>query len=337
VRPARSEKRSERGFTLVELMLALLIFSFAIAGVLSVAVASTRAFREQRRAIAIETATRAPMDFLVDAIRGSSPAVASGSTIGFGDSCLELTAANVGCTGCFPIKGALMIMDNTSAPDELYTVFAAGGVVKTTYTDVVYNSPYVDLADTTDFEAGDTVMLVSDAMGTMRTVQSVAAGRLTFTTQSSCATPTNAWPSGGYPKGSLLIRVKYGRFTIGTLAGETIPMLMMNGEPVAEGVEDMQLAVGVDTAADGVTDNGSTTDEWIGNASPETIPAGAYTVRALRIVLVARDSTALLGPASFARPAALNRAAGTADNYRRRTLFSTVDVRNLNLNATGTP
>ena len=42
----------EQGFTLVELMVSLVIFSFAIAGVLAVAVSMTRAYREQRLVIA---------------------------------------------------------------------------------------------------------------------------------------------------------------------------------------------------------------------------------------------------------------------------------------------
>jgi prepilin-type N-terminal cleavage/methylation domain-containing protein len=68
-------KREERGFTLVELMIALVLFSFAIAGILSVAVSITRTFREQRRIIATEQATRAPLEFVVDVLRQASPAV----------------------------------------------------------------------------------------------------------------------------------------------------------------------------------------------------------------------------------------------------------------------
>lgn len=318
---------AQRGFTLVELMMALVIFSFAVAGVLSVAVASTRAFREQRRAVAIETAARAPMDFLIDAVRGASPGV-NVAKIGLGDTCAQLT-----CSSCFPTSGALMIKDNTNAPDELYVVYSAGGIVKTTYTDVTSASTSVTLEDTSDFSAGDTVMFVGDGtIGTLRTVSAVASATvLTLSTQSpSTCSNTNVWPSAGYPKGSMLLRVTKATFTIGNLSGETDPpFLLMNGEPVAEGVEDMQVALGVDSNSDGgVTDSGNSSDEWIGNATSETIP-GTYTLRALKLVLVARDSTPLLGAASFARPLALNRSAGSSDNYRRRQLFSTVEVRNL--------
>ena len=44
-------------------------------------------------------------------------------------------------------------------------------------------------------------------------------------------------------------------------------MMQVNGaaaEPLAEGVEDMQIAYGFDDNLDGIiTDTGSTTDEWL--------------------------------------------------------------------------
>ena len=82
VAPAPDEARlDERGFTLVELMIALVLFSFAVAGVLSVAVSITRGYREQRQAINAEAAVRAPIDFLADALRQASPGVSDPSKI----------------------------------------------------------------------------------------------------------------------------------------------------------------------------------------------------------------------------------------------------------------
>jgi len=50
--------RQQRGFTLVELMVSLVIFSIAIAGILSVAVSMANNNREQRYAIAMEDNAR---------------------------------------------------------------------------------------------------------------------------------------------------------------------------------------------------------------------------------------------------------------------------------------
>ncbi|HEY5923418.1 MAG TPA: PilW family protein, partial [Kofleriaceae bacterium] len=126
------------------------------------------------------------------------------------------------------------------------------------------------------------------------------------------------------------------RFAVGAVDG--IPTLLMypNGatafEPLAEGIEDLQVSIGVDANNDGViTDGGlgSTTDEWIGNAPLDVLPAG--TIRAVQIVLVSRDTAPLTGTASFYQPAvALNHdGSTTADNYRRRMLNTTIEIRNL--------
>ena len=73
MRAARAN--NEQGFTLIELMISLLIFSFAVAGILSAAVAITQGMSEQRQAIDAENAVRVPLDFLVDALRQASPGV----------------------------------------------------------------------------------------------------------------------------------------------------------------------------------------------------------------------------------------------------------------------
>ncbi len=66
-------RREQAGFTLVELMISLVLFSFAVAGVLAVAVSMSQGFREQRAAVEAEGAVRVPLDFIGDAIRQSSP------------------------------------------------------------------------------------------------------------------------------------------------------------------------------------------------------------------------------------------------------------------------
>ena len=59
-------------------MVSLVMFSFAIAGVLAVAVSMANGFREQRTGVGTEGAARAAMEFLSDAIRGASPGIQTG-------------------------------------------------------------------------------------------------------------------------------------------------------------------------------------------------------------------------------------------------------------------
>lgn len=321
---------AQKGFTLVELMVSLVIFSFAIAGILAVAVAMTRAFREQRRVVATENAVRAPLDFIVDALRQASPGVTTG-TITDGQDC-TFTA------------GAISFVDHTDQPDELTIVYASGGVVSTTHSVVDGSSTSITIpAEHVDQFAPLDYVLVSDgAQGTL--VKITGVGTDTLEIAPTCA---GAFPSGGYPAGSMLIRAQRARFVIEDLDGIPTLKLYANGatspsdaEPVAEGIEDLQVAVGVDADGDGAITGdiltygtGTTSDEWTGNASGDVLPAGA--IRAVHVVLVSRDTSPLRGTASFYQPAeALNHPGSTTpDNFRRRMLNSTVEIRNL----TGSP
>jgi prepilin-type N-terminal cleavage/methylation domain-containing protein len=314
-----TERRAQGGFTLVELMVSLVIFTFAIAGVLSVAVAMTRAYREQRRVIAMENAARAPLDFVVDALRQASPGVSSGTIKDAND--------------CSFSGGAIQFVDRDTDPDDLIVVYGSGGVVSTTHSAFTSTSATIAIpsAHVGQFAIGDYVLVSNTSEGTLVRVTGVGAASLSVN-----VTCTTAFPVGGYPAGSLLVRAQRAKFTIETLDG--IPTLTIHangataGEPVAEGVEDLQVAIGIDANNDDtLTDGGlgSTTDEWTGNASGDVLPAGA--IRAVQVALVARDTKELSGVASFYEPAdALNHSGSTtADHYRRRMLSSTVEIRNL--------
>src|SRR5205807_7295177 len=145
-------------------------------------------------------------------------------------------------------------------------------------------------------------------------------------------------PSGGYPVGSLVIRAQHATFSIGSV--NSVPTMMMDpdaggsavAEPFAEGIEDLQIAIGVDVNGDGViSEVGSSAndDEWQGNVAGDSVLSGS--IRAVRVTIVARSTQALAGPiSSFNLPAVEDRPAGaTFDKYRRRVLRSVVETRNL--------
>lgn len=316
---------AQGGFTLVELMVALVIFTFAIAGILSVAVAMTRAYREQRTIIATENAARAPLDFIVDAIRQASPGVATGIISDASDPTCSFAGS------------AVSMVDRTDGPDELTIVYASGGVVSTTHSALTSSSTSIALpaGHSAQFAAGDYVLVTNQTEGTLVKVTGISGDQLDV----SIDCPS-ALPAAGYPAGSILVRAQRARFTVGTVDELGIPSLLVypNGspdaEPVAEGVEDLQVALGVDVNGDGVlegraTDIHNTTDEWFGNAAGEIVPAGP--VRAVHVAIVARDTKPVAGPPTFYPPAlVLNRPGSTMpDNYRRRLLGSTVEIRNL--------
>ncbi len=312
---------NQRGFTLVELMVSLVIFTFAIAGVLSVAVAMTRAYREQRRVIATENAVRAPLDFIVDAIRQASPGVTT-AVIADGNDC-TFTA------------NAISFVDYEDRPDELTLVYASGGVVSTTHSAVTSSSTSITIpaVHVEQFADNDYVLVTDGAQGTLIKVTGV--GTTSLTIAPTCAA---AFPAAGYPSGSILVRAMRARFYRDFVDGIPTLFVCPNGatgaacEPLAEGIEDLQVAIGVDTDNDGaLTDNDNGTDEWDGNAATDSVAAG--TIRAVKISLVSRDAAPLTGTPAFYPPQlVLNHPRATsaqADNYRRRMLESIVEIRNL--------
>jgi prepilin-type N-terminal cleavage/methylation domain-containing protein len=327
-------KRSQGGFTLIELMVSLVVFSFAIAGVLAVAVSMSQGYRDQRANVSAEGAARVPMDFLADAIRQSSPAAPTGIIVDATESTCPTTAFN--------------FVDNTTAPDELDVIYASGAVVTSTRTQFTPGtSTTVDVTDPSQLAQNDYIVISDESQGHYYKIASISGNTLTLT--GSCA---NQLPAGGaYGIGSLVIRAQHALFYIANVDSTGVPGLWMNpaptgvhatditaGQPLAEGIEDMQIAAAIDTtntASTPMTELGAGAgdDSWLGNVAGETTPAlsASSTLRAVRVTLIARTTNQYIGnTTSFTRPAAENRAAGTTnDNYRRRVLKAIVEVRNI--------
>ncbi|CAN5850620.1 hypothetical protein BH11MYX3_BH11MYX3_03140 [soil metagenome] len=314
--------RSQAGFTLVELMVSLVMFSLAVGGILAVAVSLTSGYRQQRQAIASEGAVRVPMDYLADAIRQASAGAPGG---------INLT--DVSGTTC--TSGAVSVTNGANAPDRLDVIFASGAVVTSTRTILTSSGGSVTVTNTSQLAPNDYVIISDISQGHMFKVTGVNAATGVITLGTMCGTLN--WPAADYPAGSMVIRAQHAEFYVGTV--DTIPTLMMDpdgpqgplaAEPLAEGVEDMQVALGIDTNGDSaLTDVGAAAndDEWIYNKSGDTLPAGG-AIRAVRITLIARASAVVTGPSTYLRPAAEDRVAGSLDAYRRRVLRSTVEVRN---------
>jgi prepilin-type N-terminal cleavage/methylation domain-containing protein len=321
----RRRRSGQSGFTLIELMISLVMFSFAIAGVLSVAVAMSSGYREQKTVIGAEGASRAAMEFLSDAIRGASPGVLGGN---------NLTIENAhSCT-----RGPFLVTDNAAGPDELTIVFAYGSFVTSSKTAYTYGAGTLDVVDSSQLAQGDWVLVTNYAQGHLVKIAGInSATQVQLETSPSC-TPAVVFPVGGYPTGSLVVRALRARFYIQNL--DNVPTLYMDpdaeggaqGEPLAEGIEDMQVELAIDPDSNGIVENGASADddEWFFNHANDSDPTGTELIRAVRLTLVARGQTGLQGtPASY-RPAAGNHpAATTPDNFNRRVLHSVVEIRNV--------
>jgi prepilin-type N-terminal cleavage/methylation domain-containing protein len=311
---------NQRGFTLIELMISLVMFSLAMMGVLSVASSISGGTRDQRQTVETEMAARSALDVMAQAIRAASPGVSS-ANIQHVQTCAS---------------GAISVVNSTTGPDEVTIVYASGSVVTASRTSYASGTTSLTVADATQLAAGDTILITDTSQASLVPITAVDAssGVLTLGSQ-TCS--TLSLPSGGYAAGSLVVRVQRARFYIGSIDGVSTLMIDPDaegsaaGEPLAEGIEDLQIALGVDANADGaISELGSSAndDEWAYNVSGDAALSGS--IRGVRVSLVAKALKPLTGAATFTRPALEDHAAAsTSDAYRRRVLSSVIEIRNL--------
>jgi prepilin-type N-terminal cleavage/methylation domain-containing protein len=323
----RRRDAQQGGFTLIELMVAVVLMAVVVGFAMQVAVTVTSAFRDTRDAQGAERDVRSSIEYLSDVVRAASSGV---QTADLRDAAY--------CT----VAPSMAVEDHNDGPDKLTVLYASGGVLTSLRSVVTGTSASFDVADSTGLAAGDAVIITNGDMGRLLPVRSLspATGAATITTipaTTACSTVT--MPAGGFAVGSLVLRAKVSRFYVAN-ANDGTPMLWMDpdgdgpatGQPVAEGIEDMQIAVGVDLNGDGVlTDTASTTDEWFYNATGDAAPPDPTVTRwsAIRISLVARTMKDRGTQTQSARPKLEDRAAGASDIYRRRTLSTVVQIRNL--------
>jgi prepilin-type N-terminal cleavage/methylation domain-containing protein len=344
------KRRAQAGFTLIELMVSLTLFSFAIAGVLAIAVSMAQGFREQRQVVQTESTARSALEFIADAVRMTSPAVnnadvtLSTATPAAGEPNLvvgdiEDTESQNDATTSRCKTGAVRVYDGgTNNSDILEIVHASGGAVTSVGSGgFTAGSNALPLTDTTNIAPGDHLLVTNGTRGhvvrvTAITPTTAPAGTATIAT-GACTILT----ATVYNQGELVVRVLKARFYIGTFDSVT-PVLLMDPdgdglaagpEPLADYVEDFQVASGVDENDD---DSIDPTTEWaFTSPSATTTFTLGRDLRALRITLIARAVDSLPGTAAtYRRPAVENRSqAASMDTFRRRILTTTIDVRNL--------
>jgi hypothetical protein len=273
-------------------------------------------YRTQRAALAIERNARGSIDLIANAARAASTGVVTG----------DLRDAG-GCTDVIGIS----VENHTDGPDKLTVIHGITGALTSTRAAVTSATTTFAITDGTGLSAGDLVIVTNGDVGRVFPVTAITANTIT-THQGACP----GMPMPSLASGSLVIRARISTLYIEDSSDGT-PMLMLDpdgdgdrvAQPVAEGIEDLQIAIGVDTDDDGaLLDNDDTADEWFYNAEgdpdPPAITGGKW--RAIRITVVARDLVP--GTAASAPPAAEDHPAGSVDEYRRRVLSTTTELRN---------
>jgi hypothetical protein len=325
------KRRNEAGLTMIELMISVLLFSIVIGVALKMGSTMVFSMSEGRRMALVERSARISLEIVADALRSSSPGVPSGQVTDL-----------VGCSaGTAP--NAVRVTNGAGGSDMLETIHASAGTVTSLRAPYGPSSSELRVAAGADFRAGDYAVVTNLEAGAVVKVIGVSAlgsGEWSLQTQAPSSMCSGAvLPAGGFTVGSLVLRARISRFYIDRSASVGgIPTLMLDPdgdgaerpEPLADGIEDLQVAIGVDVNGDGtVTDTASTADEWFYNAAGDADPPAGALPRAVRVTVTARE-TQQGNDWSYLRNAAEDRPAATAeDGYRRRVLSTTVELRNL--------
>jgi prepilin-type N-terminal cleavage/methylation domain-containing protein len=317
-RPRRRRRRdAQAGFTLVELMIATVLLALVVGMTLQLAFTMVEGYRSQRAALAVERNARGSIDLIANAIRAASTGVVTG----------DLRDAG----GCTDVIG-VAVENHDDGPDKLTVIHGITGALTSSRAPVSSSTTQFEVTDASGLSGGDLVIVTTGDVGRVFPITTIANDTLSIQ-QGACG----GMPMPTLASGSLVIRARISTLYVEDAADGT-PMLMLDpdgdgakvAQPVAEGIEDLQVAIGVDSDDDGqITDLGDTTDEWhynaAGDADPPPITGGAW--RAIRVTVVARDVKPGVGTMS-ARPAAEDHDGGADDEYRRRVLSTTAEIRN---------
>jgi prepilin-type N-terminal cleavage/methylation domain-containing protein len=330
--PVAPVRDGERGMTLVELMIGMLILGVVVASAFSVAFAIMNGYREHRRAVAVERSARGAMAVLAEAVRNASPGVPTGNITDL--------------VGCETLWQGIGVDNSAVAPDALNVVYADGGVHSSLLLPFDQGSSELRIEDGSLLAAGDHVLVTDFTTGHLVVVQTVTeAGandwvvQLAGVASSLCVGVV----SFSYEARATVLRVQRARFFIDDAGG--VPALWMDRdqpagglepEPIAEGIEDLQIAVGIDRDGDGRIGEDEALsgddDDWVFNHPSDNPPAPITTkpYRAVRLTVTARSLDDTSEAPVSRRPAAEDRPeAADRDELRRRSLSTTVEIRNL--------
>lgn len=318
---SRAHRHPEAGFSLVEVMAALVILAIAMTAVFATFTSQQKSFTVQNRVAEMQQNLRQAVEYMSRDIRLAGYGIPDNVTI----------PNNIISAGVTSIR-SLYAKDNTTGPDEIYVLYMFDMDANQPPTTITAAMPApsaeLNVASTTGFIDGDLVLISNGTNADLFEVTQVqiAALKLQHNPGGSARDYNNAgghstWPAGGYGAGATLAKARFLRYYIDSTdpAHPTLMVDRMGGavpQPLADDIEDMQLAYGLDTNADGIVES------W--TATPTT----PSQIRQVQLQFIARTRLPEAGWAET-RPALGNRAAGTTpDGYRRRTYDIVIDVRN---------
>lgn len=315
---------NERGFTLVEMLAAMVVASVVIAAAFTTLISSNRALRVNSQVADTQQNVRIAMDLLSKDIRlagfnynpldPTTPIIGGCSSGGRPVGLLPQDQNPAGAdTGPDQVSLVVPVLTNPTVP---WVLSAAAGSVPPNPVAPFTTINMVDAAVTEMASQGLAAGAVVSVGGAVsRRVSAVAAGTITFDTA----------VDGQFPAGTpvyLLQCVQYQVSTnVATCGTNSAPCLRRNGVTLVDGIEDLQLAYacdGCNTAVpnplqpDGVIDewdapaNGFSTGDFVSDSAwsgaAPFVNMRPHTIRLAQISIVARQTLAEHGIAERSTP-----------------------------------
>jgi prepilin-type N-terminal cleavage/methylation domain-containing protein len=344
-------RRRARGFTLVEVLISLALAAIMSTFLLMLTRGQLSAYAMNDQLTKAQQNGRAGMDFLESTVRKACGGISEGRLVVAGTSivryCFQAFDGAVEAGGTFTNGSAA----NANA-DAIEVVY---GTAPFTVTTAAPTLPVTSVAvgDTRGFNANEFALLTDHKEAMLFQIQSVAPGAAI----ASGATPgtlTFTAPGSTMPPGWAAMPA-----TVTVMAAQSLSIFMrpantgnfsnmllvdpngmagtdhLDAEPVVEGAEDFQIAVGIDTNDNGIIDVAP--DEWLGNNAGvtefplvntakwntpfTTPPSVAPQYRQVRISLLARTTAQYAGlantPLSIENRTSFPTYAGAPPRYRQ--------------------
>jgi prepilin-type N-terminal cleavage/methylation domain-containing protein len=324
-----------RGFSLVEMMISLALFGLIASGALSLVMSGARTQQHSARVDVAQSGLRAGLDFMTRDLLSASAGARSGSLV-------------IASTGAV-VQPIIVVDGGAGGPDSLEIFTVDASYMATVAADVAKGDASISIIlndPTYGFSVGDWVQLCDLADGTLVQLTGATANLLTGALTNFPGTRTT------YVQKSFVFKTRHVKYFIspnyfnpGNTANGNGSALMMdlydgvggasNAQPLAEGVEDLQVALAIDSNTDGLiapeVGTGGNDDEWVFNHESDTPPVTVANLKAVRITLIAKSSTTERGSFPVRPKAEDHAAAGASDGFFRRVIRSEVAVRNFNL------
>lgn len=341
--------QKQRGLTLVELMIAIVIGLFLTAGLIQLFTSSKQTYRVQENLSRLQENARFAMQILAKDIRMADYAGCNNSSLGeatdninsahadYDIALHNFTAAIGGVNGA---AGASIALD---APDTITVVNAIdSGVVVQPVAGVYGPLPSSDIAITAGhgFEQGD-IVLIADCqqadilqinnadVATTNLIQHVTGGFSHTVDGSAVAEPGNFNPTACAAGGTAhcLSKVYTGDASVYLLNSNTydiqvnpngVNALYRNGQELVEGIENMQILYGEDT------NNDNTPNYYVPAGSAGLDWENVVSVRVSLLVATLEDNVAT----QAMDYTIFGDTVTSTDNRIRRVFTSTIALRN---------